>query len=418
MVTNHRNVRRLAGFIAGLMLTLSGCAILETPPAAATKSSAFAWLTQWTSQPLDVAPAFDLESLRPELRPAVVVPDDLLEVTIWDLYEPGKPHTFPVRVSAQQTIDTPFLGAFPVADRTAAQVETALAEGFRTAELLVSPRVLIRSLDPPTVKVQVGGAVQRTGFVELSRTDASVYAAIVSAGGLKKTASAQVGILRRVRPTDGGTALSVSHTDGSESPAIEMGPAAARNEHPQQRANSLEILSVATARPVTADSESTVNTIETAPRTDGGPPPSERMRHDARPPTWYDLTRLEDRQALRMMQLGEGDEVIVKAAASPVRIAGVVQRPGAYPLPTGRTLDVWQALELGGGVNHRDVPLNITLIRPAAEGRAARKWLLSVDNYDQHPVASPFVEPGDVLHVEPTAGSKLKRAAQDLWNKQ
>ncbi len=117
------------------------------------------------------------------------------------------------------------------------------------------------------------------------------------------------------------------------------------------------------------------------------------------------------------MQLGDGDEVIVKAAALPVRIGGVVLQPGAYPLPTGRTLNVWQALELGGGVRVRDVPLNITLIRPAAEGRAARRWVLSVDDFNRHPTASPLVEPGDVLHVEPTTGSKLKRAARDLWNK-
>ena len=35
-----------------------------------------------------------------------------------------------------------------------------------------------------------------------------------------------------------------------------------------------------------------------------------------------------------------------------------------YPLPTGRSLNVWQA-DLGGGVRVHDVPLNVTLIRPA-----------------------------------------------------
>jgi hypothetical protein len=32
-------------------------------------------------------------------------------------------------------------------------------------------------------------------------------------------------------------------------------------------------------------------------------------------------------------------------------------------------------------------------------------------------MSSPFVEPGDVLHVEPTTGSRIKRAVGDLWSK-
>jgi len=117
------------------------------------------------------------------------------------------------------------------------------------------------------------------------------------------------------------------------------------------------------------------------------------------------------------VQLADGDIVTVKAAAQPLRIGGVVNRPGAYPLPAGRSLNVWQAVDLAGGIREANAPLNITLMRPAGEGRAARRWYLNVANYDQHPAASPSVEPGDVLHVEPTAGSRIRRAVGDLWNK-
>jgi protein involved in polysaccharide export with SLBB domain len=99
-----------------------------------------------------------------------------------------------------------------------------------------------------------------------------------------------------------------------------------------------------------------------------------------------------------------------------MRIGGHVRQPGAFPLPPGRAVNVWQAIEMAGGIAS-DTPLNITLIRPSSEGRAARRWSLSVENYEKHPPTSPLIEPGDVLHVEPTTGSKIKRAVGDLWNK-
>jgi protein involved in polysaccharide export with SLBB domain len=427
MVTIHQSLRLVAGVIAGLLTVhLSGCALLDAPPSASSQGSALAWLTQWVSQPLDVAPGFDLEALRPEPRQPVVAPEDLLEVTVWDLYEPGKPYTFPVRVSAKQTIEAPFLSEYPVADRTPAQMEASLGESYRAGEFLVHPRVLVRSLDPPTVKVQVGGAVQRTGFVELSRTDASVYAALISAGGLKKTAGTQVGLLRRSHAAENTAAGDALHQNTSEPAPNDPPSTSTRTEHPQQLANSLEILSVEAGRPPHAESTTIVKTTEGQPHASEGSglPTTSAHVDQTRPvqsaipsPTWYDLSRPEDRQSLRLVQLAEGDEVIVKAATLPIRIGGVVQRPGAYPLPTGRTLNVWQALELAGGIRTHDVPLNFTLIRQAAEGRLAQRWVLHVADYDEHPAASPPVEPGDVLHVEPTTGGKLKRAVGDLWNK-
>lgn len=420
----HHSLRLVHGFVAGLlMVCLSGCALLSAPPAASTQSSAFAWLTQWASQPLDVTPGFDVESLRPEPRPAVVIPEDLLEITVWDLYEPGKPYTFPVRVSEKRTIETPFVGEHSVANRTPAQVEADLADRYRTGEFLVHPRVLVRSLDPPTVKVQVGGAVQRSGFVEMSRTDTSVYAALISAGGLKKTAGAQVGLVRRSRPVESG---SPGDAHPNDSPVLassfNANSTATRLEHPQQLANSLEILSVETRQSPQADSTPAGKSVENqqsirASEKDPADHLNRSAKRAATMPTWYDLNRPEDRESLRLVQLVEGDEVIVKSATLPVRIGGVVERPGAYPLPTGRSLNVWQALDLGGGVRVHDVPLNVTLIRPASEGHAARRWSLSFADHDQHPADTPLVEPGDVLHVQPTTGSKLKRAVGDLWNK-
>ena len=76
-----------------------------------------------------------------------------------------------------------------------------------------------------------------------------------------------------------------------------------------------------------------------------------------------------------------------------------------------------QAIKLAGGLSIHDVPLSITLIHPATDGRPATRKFLHVSDYDKHPPESPLLEPGDVLHVEPTTGGKIRRAVGDLWSK-
>src|SRR5258707_1378751 len=99
---------RLTTLVAGLLIAvLPGCTMLETTAPtptqgwipASTHRRALWWLTNWATQPIKMAPGSDIESTKPAVRPAFVGEEDLIEITVWDLYEPGKPYSFPVRVS-------------------------------------------------------------------------------------------------------------------------------------------------------------------------------------------------------------------------------------------------------------------------------------------------------------------------------
>lgn len=399
---------------------LSGCTMLETTAPAANQPTALSWLTNWVSQPMELAPGFDVEAIKPDPRPTAVVAENLLEITVWDLYEPGKPYSFPVRVSSRSTIEVPLLGEFPVEGRTIADVETALAERFRTGEYLLNPRVLVRSLDSPIVKIQVMGAVNRAGFVELTRTDPSVYAAILSAGSLKKTAGTQVSVTRRSL----AAAVDMVKEAGRSSTAPmgdEADEASLRESRPPAlHVNSVDEIAVAPAGPEIRPSRASgaSSTIAAAYTPGGGPPRPVAPQRGANAEvstTWYDLSQTRDFEELKQLQLADGDTVTVKSATPPLRIGGVVNHPGTYPLPPGKTLNVWQAIDLAGGIRDDGVPLNITLLRAAGEGRPAKRWYLNVPAYGKHPDNAPFVEHGDVLHVEPTTGSKIKRVVGDLW---
>ncbi len=464
-----RPALRLTPVFVWMVGLLAGCAMLEMTPHSANQPTPLSWLSNWVSQPMEMAPGFDVESIKPEAKAAAVAPDNLLEITVWDLYEPGKPHSFPVRISNGLTIEAPLLGEIPVQGRTIPEIESDLADRYRDGEYLLNPRILVRSLDAPLLKVQVTGAVNRGGFVELTRTDPSVYAAIVSAGGLSKSAGTEVAVTRRAvaladsaarhhelrsdgpATTSSGATADMSATTGIPAAVgVPVHEVATPNEPraPEQRANSVNELSVSPTAPAVRPSsaggrfgqgyyfvgeEQNVEPPVIHPSSGGNQdgslagstPVVEPNRHDpvsteSEPlssTVWYDMALARDRELLKAVQLADGDSVTVKTATPPLRIGGFVNRPGAYPIPPGRILNVWQAIELAGGMRDGDVPVNITLLRPAGEGRGAQRWYLSVPTYDKHPANSPSVEHGDVLHVEPTTGSKIKRAVGDLWNK-
>lgn len=403
-------LRRVLICLAGLLpLLVGGCALFPTP--ANESGAGLSWLTQWNTQQLDVVPGFDVETLRPSQTPPTVQPGELLEITVWDLYEPGQPYTFPVRVAEEQTVEAPLVGKVAVAGQSLAQIETSLIDAYRTGEYLVQARVLVRSLDATTVKVQVGGAVARAGFVELSRNDSSPYAAIISSGGVQKTAGTMVAVAFRAN-----TGVEPPAATSSTGPLAARPPAVhAASVHPEGHANSVDTLSVAAD---VSSPESAVSYAGVVSQTVAKPVIAEQNATPrAATVVWYDLSKPADREKLRQVRLSEGDELIVKPATPPVRVGGVVERPGAYPLPAGRSLNVWQAIELAGGVRLADAPLHIALLRPAADGQPARRWVLNVEKYTEHPTGSPNVEPGDVLQIAPTTGTKLKRAVGDLWNK-
>jgi len=332
---------------------------------------------------MENGPTFDPEILRPETPIADLTPDSLLEITVWDLFEPNKPHTFPVRIAANSTVELPMLEPVSTEKLSLRQIEEAIAQNYRDNDLLKKPRVLVRSLDPTSVRVAVTGAVNRSGTVDLPRGEASVFSALMASGGLKKNAGTHIGLSRRVIDSP----LSSTSTTAAK-PVQQMSDTP--TDPLVQRVNSLEPITVAMAEPEPAKPVGDT--------------------------TWYDLTKDADRKALQTLTLRAGDAIIFKMMQPPVRIGGDVARPGPYTLPLDGSLDVWQTLELAGGPDKPEQSFQVVLMKPAAEGRGPQRWSRTVNSWSEHPPASPAVQPGDAIHLEAISGKVLQQAVQHLWN--
>lgn len=430
IVPPRRTCSWSAGMLAASLLTLglAGCTLIETPSVAA--NSGLSWFSNLTAAPAETVNNFDLELLRPVAQQVDFGPESLLEVTVWDLFEPDKPHTFPVRVGADQTIDAPMLEPLSIQGRSLAQIENALGEAYKSKELLLNPRILVRSLDESTVRVTVAGAVARPGTVTLTRQDASVHAAVLAAGGFKKDAGMHVGITRR--DAKDATVADLPEDAAQSDPAelVSSARALVKTASAETDSTATESKSVDSANAETDSAEAV--TAESDP---AGPdedvaqegqesstivarrvPTSQKRgaESSAGHLTWYDLTRSADRERLKSLSLAPGDTLTVRPTQRPVRIAGAVAHPGAYALPANQTVNVWQALEMAGGVTATNTPLRVTLIRPGV-ARSGLRYTLNVKSYDQHPQTAPPVHEGDMLQVEATVEGRVKNAVGGLW---
>ena len=476
-------------FVGCLLLLSCGCSTVFSKPVMAAAPAGLPWFAGFAPPPVETSPPFDLTLIQP-LPHSGIGPDDMLEITIWDLYEPGKPHTFPSRVDSQGQIVVPHLDTVAVLNQSPSEVEAQLTEGYRQQEILKQPRILVRELSSAPVHAYVTGAVLRPGLINLPRQDASVFSALVAAGGLSRNAGLHVYVSDQghakstpvtaavakppVAPVlvAGNAALHLPDPTASENrvdgdaklshgvlgpnataahiepagPATSSGPGGSAEASPSGNSRHLSsktesqaaLTSSGDHQPVPPLQQLVNHSGSLAVSADGQaksdqpieiaapvPPHIEesvatrpdlaKVLPQSLPGRWYDLSVVHDRDTLKNLVLHEGDVVTVRPAAPPVRITGAVAQPGAYRAPANDTLSLTDAIQLAGGFGTTDLPMIVVLTRPANSEHGLSRWSIRMGHGEQLPPNLPHVEPGDLVHVEPTAQARVQSLVGSLW---
>lgn len=175
-----------------------------------------------------IEPEMDTEQLLagiPTPGPYRVVPGDLLEIRGAGGFlgagseTSGKEAVLQVRVRDDSTISLPLVGDVGVLEEdepvgglrglTLVGVERAVVQALYPTFLRNRPSIVVKLLEPQTVKVAVMGAVENPGVVELSSDRLSLYGALSEAGGILKASNLKVGArVIRIRRASGGPAES------------------------------------------------------------------------------------------------------------------------------------------------------------------------------------------------------------------
>ncbi|MBA2115418.1 polysaccharide biosynthesis/export family protein [Bremerella alba] len=123
-------------------------------------------------------------------------PEDVLEVTVPELFPNGEYRPLLVQVMGSGHIQLPLVGSVPVGGLNLAQAQSEITRAYSNG-FFNSPTVSISLAQKATFNVVVLGKVAAPGVTELPRYENDVAHAIAQAGGLTEDAAEAIEIHRR-----------------------------------------------------------------------------------------------------------------------------------------------------------------------------------------------------------------------------
>jgi polysaccharide biosynthesis/export protein len=289
-------------------------------------------------------------------------PGDELRITVVGYPE----YTGTQAVLSDGTIALPLIGNITAADRTPAQLTAELAS--RLNQVLVKPAVSVTVSAQRPVTVNVTGAVQRPGPLQLKN---------LKAGGELAGSTTTAGVISLQRPTVTAALLEAGGVT---------------------READLRSITLNRYSPDRSLAPVTINLWDAV--TSGAP-----VR---------DLT-LQDGDTLFIPKLpvdaGIDKKLMAQSSLAPrtvrVKVVGEVKRPGEIPVPPDSTLS--SAIAIAGGPTDKARMKQVTFIRRNASGQLAQQTL------DLDKLSDDIqVEDGDVLYVPITPADKALGVANQV----
>lgn len=208
--------------VSGLSLaTLTGCWVPLRSPAipASSLPDHFRAPLRSSGVPLNFASL----TIRP---PAdyILGTDDVLEVSVPDLYNGAEFRPMQVRIMSNGEISLPLVGKIRVAGMNVLDAQQTITEAYSNG-ILKEPRVNVSLFQKATIDVLVLGEVSNPGVHALPRYQNDVGHAIASAGGLTQDAAGEIEVHRSAQdgliPPGMGVMQEEVITEGEATPSVQ-----------------------------------------------------------------------------------------------------------------------------------------------------------------------------------------------------
>jgi len=264
---------------------------------------------------------------------------DVLEVTVVTDSGSVKNSTTPVRVDRDGSGNVPLIGPVALAGLELDEAEQRIAAEGIARGVFQRPHVTVTMKRQRTNRITVIGAVAEPGVYEIPRTQCSLLAALVEAGGLSEDAGREVELRRPTARSPGSSnvILAAHETPVSAGPQITM-----------------------------------VNLATAASEGNGG------------------------------HYLEDGDVVNVrKRSPKPVYVIGLVNAPGEYEMPQSQDMRVLDALAKAGD-RKMGVADKVFVIRRVPDRKEPIVIQTSIRQAKRNDLANVQLAPGDIVSVEDT----------------
>ena len=291
--------------------------------------------------------------------------NDILEVTVPDLFDTAEPLPLRMQVMASGEIQLPLAGNIAVAGLNLLEVQEAVTAAYAD-DILVSPKVNVAIAEKSTVDIIVLGEVEAPGVVLLPEGQNDVGHALAAAGGFTEDAAEIIEVHRRIRqgeetvfmPEHGLERVDMDFEDPKKVFTIPLrgtSPDQIRPEDVQLEPGDLVVI------------------------------PSRRFE------VFWVVGQLDDTNLIRF-SVGDRERELG---------AGLL-------LPGDRDIDVVTAVAMAGYIDPIDSPTTVTVHRRTPDGEPL---LIHVDlikaRYDRRETV--MVQAGDVIYVNPDAHWYFRR---------
>lgn len=281
---------------------------------------------------------------------------DVLEVSIVTSQGEVELRPTPVRVGEDGALNVPLVGAVSVAGLKIQEAEQAIASMAGQRNILVHPTVTLIMEHQRVNRVTVIGAVKEPQVYELPRSNSTLLAAIVAAGGLAENAGPDV-IIRRPPQRRGGPHL--LQPDGMKVASGAPGELTSYNE----TSGGPQIVQV--------------NLVEAAREGNGG------------------------------HYVDDGDVVEVPARSERlIRVMGLVNKDGEYEIPMGQDWYLLDALAAAGGLEMQVADKVWIIRRDPRDGQMVRIQT-SIREAKTVAEANVRLQAGDLVSIEETPATML-----------
>jgi len=271
----------------------------------------------------------------------ILGPGDLIDITVFELMQPGQPYVTRQRVSQSGRITFPYLGTIKVAGLTTRGVEEKLAD-LLEPDYLVDPQVTVFVTEYRNLSVSVLNGVARPGIYPMTKQEMTLLELVAMAGGILQLTEDYGYVIREYSPDEADLLMLEGQTPQAEEPGKASEAAPTGGETPEPETPKPETPKPETSAPETPKPETP--TAPSAPAPAGPNPASvspEPLRSEpsvATPSSGTPPDPAEVRALLQRMAEGRMPEVraIEQAeAAAPSPLPGPSAGTLAAAVPAG-----------------------------------------------------------------------------------
>jgi polysaccharide export outer membrane protein len=351
-----------------------------------------------------------------------IQPGDLLDVTVSDLMGENITHSMPVRVQEDGTVLLPLAGTVSIKSLSLPDSERVVFASYTSRGLLRNPQVTVALRDTRKVRINVLGAVNKAGQVDLNGSENDLLSALVAAGGLTADAGTTIEIHRRL----GSRGLPSPRRENKQ-PSIMVNRKEPRSTSPKESSNTSPYAPVPTllstqndpsseeeeesfasmsgqssANAPIAETNEENSSLVKSPEAASQAPQPQILR--------LDLAQEDDKKTLAQgISLRTGDTIIVEERKTkPIYVVGMVNKPGEFKIAPDRSIRVLEAIGLAGGVDRMSLPNKAVIVRQKADESGLVTVRVDINRAKRDITENVRLMPGDTVSVEETVLSYLR----------